>query len=111
MNFYKLIINNKFLRYTPFWWWYRLMNHEGFRFDDYGVWGSFWISINRGYVDMEYKYEFEKFWGKGAKVETIVLPKEDYDTLVERLNQPPDPKQIESLRKLMSRKSPWDEEQ
>ena len=84
------------------------MSHHGFRFDDYGVWGSFWISINRGYVDMEYKYEFEKFWGKGAKVETMYVSAEDYDALVERLNEPP--QYNENLAKLLQRKAPWDEE-
>ena len=86
------------------------MSHEGFRFDDYGVWGSFWISINQGYVDMEYKWNFEKFWGKGAKAETIVLPKDDFDALVERINNP-EPEQIESLKKLLNRRAPWDKEQ
>lgn len=40
--------------------------------------------------------------------ETIYLSAEDYDKLVERLNDPPDPKALESLKKLMSRKAPWD---
>jgi len=44
----------------------------------------------------------------GAKPEKIILPKEDYDALVEKLNQPPDPKVQESLKKLLQRKSPWD---
>jgi len=105
MNFHKLIISNKYLRNTSFFWWFRLISHQGFRFDDYDVWGSFWISINRGYVDMEYKYEFEKFWGKGAKPEKIVLPAKDFDALVERLNEPP--KYNENLAKLLQRKSLW----
>ena len=104
----KWIISNRFLRYYPIWWWYRLMSHQGFRFDDYGIWGSFWISINRGYVDMEYKYEFEKFWGKGAKAETIVLSQRDYDALVERLNEPPDPKVMERFREILNKPAPWD---
>jgi hypothetical protein len=70
----KWIISNRLLRYTPFWWWYRLISHEGFRFDDYHIWTEFWYSINRGYVDAEQKYEFEKFWGVGAKPEKITLP-------------------------------------
>lgn len=57
---------------------------------------------------MEYKWNFEKFWGKGAKAERILLSARDYDTLVEKINNP-DPKQIESLRKLMNRKSLWNE--
>jgi hypothetical protein len=61
----KLIISNRFLRHTPFWWWYRLINHEGFRFDDYYVWGSFWSSLNGGWLDMQYEYEYFKVWEKG----------------------------------------------
>lgn len=109
MNFHKLIISNRYIKYSSFWWWYRLISHQGFRFDDYGVWGSFWISINRGYVDMEYKYEFERFWGKGAKPEKIVLPAKDFDALVERLNEPPDPKVVERFKQIMSKKAPWDD--
>ena len=105
----KWIIGFKPIKYTPFWWWYRLMSHEGFRFDDYYVWGEFWSSLNAGYLDINYKWEFENFWGKNAKPETILLSARDYDTLVERLNSPPDPETIEKLRKLMNRKSPWNE--
>jgi hypothetical protein len=43
------------------------MSHQGFRFDDYGVWGSFWSSLNGGYVDMNYSYEYFKVWGKVRK--------------------------------------------
>ena len=108
--FHKLIISNKFLRYTPIWWWYRLISHRGFRFDDYHVWTEFWYSINQGYVDMEYKWEFEKFWGKGSyPPERIVVSKEAYDELVERLNQPSDPKVIERLKEIMSKKAPWEQ--
>ena len=106
----KLIISNRFLRHTPFWWWYRLMSHEGFRFDDYHIWKEFWYSINFGWCDMEYKWEFEKFWGKGVEPEKIVLPAEDFDALVERLNEPPNAAIMESLKKLLNRRAPWDKE-
>ena len=105
----KWIISNRFLRYTPFWWWYRLISHQGFRFDDYHVWGEFWSSLNAGYLDMEYKYEFEKFWGKGVEPERIVLSQENYDALVERLNEPPDPAAVERIKEIMNRKAPWDD--
>ena len=84
------------------------MSHEGFRFDDYHIWESFWSSLNGGWLDMNYKWEFEKFWGKGAKPETIVLPKEDFDALVDRLNEPPDPKAIERLTEILRKPAPWD---
>ena len=105
---HKLIISNRYLRYYPIWWWYRLMSHEGFRFDDYHLWKEFWHSLNSEWEHMEYVYKFEKFWGKGAKPETIVLPKEDFDALVERLNEPPDPKAIERLTEILRKPSPWD---
>jgi hypothetical protein len=107
----KWIISNRYLKYSSFWWWYRLMSHEGFRFDDYGVWGSFWISINQGYVDMEYKWEFEKFWGKGAKAETIVLSQTDYDALIEAINRPPDPEVQKRFREILSKPAPWEVEE
>ena len=85
------------------------MSHQYFRFDDYHIWGSFWSSLNGGWLDINYKWEFENFWGKGAKPETILLSAEDYDTLVECLNEPPDPKVMERFREIMNRKAPWDE--
>ena len=105
---HKLIIGNRFLRYLPIWWWYRLMSHQGFRFDDYHVWKEFWSSLNGGWLDMNYKWAFETYWGKGAKAEKIILSPEDYDALVERLNEPPDPKAIERLTEILRKPAPWD---
>ena len=34
--------------------------------DDHQRYWDFWYSINSGWCDMEYDWEFEKFWGKGA---------------------------------------------
>jgi len=102
----KWIISNRLLRYTPFWWWYRLMSHEGFRFDDYHIWGSFWSSLSGGWLDMNYQWEFEAYWGKGAKPEPIYVSQEDYDKLQEMIEnpQPPSP----SLIELLNRKAPWE---
>lgn len=104
----KWIIGFRPIYYTPFWWWYRLMCHRGFRFDDYYLWNSFWSSLNGGYIDMNYQWAFEQYWGKGAKPEKVYVSKEAYDTLVERLNEPP--QYNENLAKLLQRKAPWDEE-
>ena len=104
----KWIISNRYLKYSSFWWWYRLISHSNFRFDDYHIWGSFWSSLNGGWLDINYKWEFEKFWGKGAQPQTMYVSQEAYDTLIEKINNP-DPEQIESLKKLMNRKSPWNE--
>jgi len=84
------------------------MSHQGFRFDDYHVWGEFWYSLNGGWLDMNYKWEFEKFWGKGAKPERIVLPAKDFDALVEMLELPSEAT-MESVKRLMNRKTPWDD--
>ena len=103
----KWIISNRYLKHTPFWWWYRLMCHEGFRFDDYYLWNSFWSSLNGGHIDMNYQWAFEKFWGKNAKPEVTYISPEAYDKLVEMIERPSKPSQ--GLIDLMSRKAPWDE--
>ena len=102
----KWIIGFSPIKYTPFWWWYRLMSHQGFRFDDYHMWGEFWHSLNSGYLDMNYTWEFEQFWGKGAKPEKIVLSKEGFDALVEKLNEPP--KFDEKVARVLLKKAPWE---
>jgi hypothetical protein len=105
-SMHKLILSNRYLRYTPFWWWWRLISHKGFRFDDYHVWGSFWHSLGHGWEHTEYVNEFEKYWGKGSyPPETIVLSKRDFDDLVDRINSP---ETTNSLRNLLDRKAPWD---
>ena len=50
----------------------------------------------------------EKFWGKGAKVEKTLISADNYDKLVEQLNEHPKP--IPGLIELMNRKTPWDEQ-
>jgi hypothetical protein len=102
----KWIIGYKPIMYSPFWWWWRLMSHEGFRFDDYHIWGSFWSSLSGGSLDMNYQAEFERIWGKGAKVEKTLISAENYDKLVEQLNQKPKP--IPGLKELMNRKTPFE---
>jgi len=84
------------------------MSHQGFRFDDYYVWGEFWHSLNGGWEHMEYVYKFEEFWGKGAKAEKIILSPENFDALVEKLNEPP--QYNEKIARVLQRKAPWDEE-
>ena len=104
----KWVISNRFLRYTPAWWWYRLMSHEGFRFDDYHIWGEFWHSLNAGWDHMNYVYKFEEYWGKGSyPPEKITLNAKDFDALVERLNEPP--KYDEDVARILQRKPPWDD--
>ncbi len=105
----KFIIGNRYLRYHPIWWWYRLISHQGFRFDDYHVWGEFWHSLNHGWEHMEYVHKFEDFWGKGSyPPEKIILPKESFDKLVEEINKPP--QYNEKIARVLSRKASWDDE-
>jgi hypothetical protein len=69
------------------------------------------LNLNKGYHDTEYKYEFEKVWGKGSyPPERIVLSQRDFDSLQERLNAPPDPKVMERFREILNRPSPWSDE-
>lgn len=65
---------------------------------------QFFYCLNEGW----YKMNQEWFWGKNFEPERIVLSVEDFDALVERLNEKP--KYNENLHRLMSRKSPWDED-
>ena len=103
----KWVIGFKPIKYTPFWFWFRLVNHSNWRMDDHQRYWDFWLSINRGYDDMNYKWEFEKFWGKGAQAEKIVLSQEDFDALVEKLNEPP--QYDEKIARVLQKKAPWDE--
>ena len=107
MNFHKLIISNKFLRYTPFWYWYRLMNHEDYRLDDRFLYQDFWNSINEGYSQMVEDDKWMTYFG--AKPEKVYVSQETYDELVRRINEPPDPKVVERVRELMQKPAPWDD--
>jgi hypothetical protein len=68
---------------------------------------NFLLSLWYKYKSWRYERKCIKYFG--AKPETIYLSQRDYDALVERINNP-DPEQIESLRKLLNRKAPWDDE-
>jgi hypothetical protein len=67
---------------------------------------NFFLSLWYKYKSWQYERKCLKYFG--AKPETIYLSQRDYDALIEKINNP-DPEQIESLRKLLQRKSPWDE--
>ena len=76
--------------------------------DDHQRYWDFWFSINRGYDNMNYKWEFEKYWGKGSyPPEKIILTQTDFDTLVERLNE--QPQYDEKIARVLQRKPPWNE--
>ena len=69
---------------------------------------NFFLSLWYRYKHWRYERKCIKYFG--AKPETIYVSQEDYDTLIEKINNP-DPEQIESLRKLLNRRAPWDEKQ
>jgi len=77
--------------------------------DDNIRYWDFWNSLNQGILDMNYKWAFETYWGKGAKPEPIYVSQEDYDALQKRLAEPPDPAIMERFREILNRKAPWDE--
>jgi hypothetical protein len=78
--------------------------------DDHQRYWDFWLNLNHGWDHMNYVHKFEEFWGPGSyPPETIVLPAEDFDALVERLNEPP--QYNENLARLLQKKAPWEVEE
>jgi hypothetical protein len=57
-----------------------------------------------------YQYERKCIKHLGMKPQKMYVSKETYDFLIEKINNP-DPEQIESLRKLLNRRVPWNEEE
>jgi hypothetical protein len=102
----KWIISNKFLRYTPFWYWFRLINHEDYRLDDRFRYQDFWNSICEGQTQMVEDDKWMTYFG--AKPEPIYVSQEDYDKLQEMIAEPPKP--IPGLIDLINRKSPFENE-
>jgi hypothetical protein len=56
---------------------------------------------------MNYQWAFKTYWGKGFyPPKTTLISTENYDKLVEQLNEPPKP--IPGLIELMNRKTPFE---
>ena len=105
----KWIISNRYIKHTPFWWWYRLISHNQFHLDNFYILPEFWLSLNSGWEHMEYVYKFEEFWGKGSyPPERIVVSEKDYDELLRRIHRPPDPDKIKRITEILNRKAPWE---
>jgi len=68
----------------------------------------FFLSLWYKFKSWQYERRCIKYFG--AKPETIYLSQKDYDTLFQRINEPPDPETVEKLKKLFDRRAPWDEE-
>ena len=90
-------------KYSSLYWWWRLINHSWFRFDDRHIPREFWYSINAGYYEMNR----EHYWGKNYQPEVITLSERDFDALIGRLNEPP--KYDENVARVLQRKVPWDD--
>jgi hypothetical protein len=65
-------------------------------------------------LSLWYKYKSWRYERKcikhlGMKPTKMYVSQEAYDKLIEIINRPPDPEVVEKLKKLMSRKAPWDE--
>jgi hypothetical protein len=68
---------------------------------------NFFVSLWYDYKSWRYERLCMKHLG--MKPTKMYLSQRDYDELVRRINEPPDPKSIESIRKLLERRTPWDE--
>ena len=89
-------------------------------YDDGDEWGydEFWESLSIGWF-REYIYPYddpynltispERKLRLAQEPERITLSVEDYDELVRRINEPPDPAIMERFREILNKKAPWDE--
>jgi hypothetical protein len=68
---------------------------------------NFLLTLWYRYKSWRYERKCIKYFG--AKPEKIYLSVEDYDALVERLNEPPDPEAVKRVKEILSRRAPWDE--
>ena len=69
---------------------------------------NIWYNLISKYYHWQYERKCIKYFG--AKPETVYLSKENFDNLVQRLNEPPNPKSLEKLKELMNRTPPWENE-
>lgn len=70
--------------------------------------------IKHWFWSLWYKYKEWRFERKcikhlGMKPTKIFVSEEQYDALVEALNKPTDPEDVERFKQIMSKKAPWDE--
>jgi len=57
----------------------------------------------------EWRWERKCIKHLGMKPQKIYVSKEAYDALVEAINVPPDPENMEKIRRVLERKAPWDD--
>ena len=68
---------------------------------------NFFLNLWYGYKHWRYERRCFKYFG--CKPETIYLSQRDYDELVRRINEPPDPKAMERFREILRKPAPWDD--
>ena len=111
----KWIIGFKPIIHTSFWYWYRLICHDGMRLDDRHLSADFWYRLNLGWWTMEYDAFVTSSEADEAAMgiscpdeipDTIYLTSEDYDAMMEKINDPDPPSPF--LRQLLTRPAPWD---
>ena len=64
---------------------------------------SLWYRYN------EWRYERKCIKHLGMKPQKMYVSKETYDFLIEKINNP-DPEQIKSLKRILNRRAPWDDD-
>ena len=99
--------------------WESVYNAIRYRFDDYEWWEwdrDFWEEINIGwYNEYIFKYDIfpaiskERQLRLSQKPPTIYLSEKDFNSLVDRLNEPPDPVSLKRIEKIMRTPAPWDD--
>ena len=67
---------------------------------------NFLLTLWYRYKEWRYERKCIKYFG--AKPEKIYLPAEDYDFLVKKLQEPPDPEAMKRMKELIERTSPWE---
>jgi hypothetical protein len=89
-------------------------------YNDGDEWGydEFWESLNIGWMQ-EYIYPYddpynltispERKLRLAQELPKITLSVEDYDELVRRINEPPDPEVQKRFKEILNRKAPWDD--
>jgi hypothetical protein len=67
---------------------------------------NFFLSLWFKYKSWQYERKCLKYFG--AKPETIYVSAEDYDAIVKKLDEPPDPEAMKRIKEIMERLPPWE---
>lgn len=57
----------------------------------------------------EWRFERKCIKHLGMKPKKVYISEEAYDELIRVINEPPDPKTVEALKKILNRKTIWEE--